>query len=280
MLEKGIIIFAIGHPYYGRYAFNLAITIKAVEDIPIAVVHDSTSLSHLDDSQKAVFDILIPSELKPGCGAKLNAYNLSPFDKTLLLDADMIWLPVHKPSELFEELSGVEFTGITEGSTDNLSSHYFFWAEVEEMRKKYEITGTIHQWRTEVLYFEKGEKIASVFEDALKINESHGLSKVKEFAEGIPDELSINIAAAKHEINPHKPNWQPSYWAQLFQNSIPQVDTLYRQYYLLSAGGNMTTENVKQLYNRIVKAQAPKLGLTHCFGLQSKHSFLPQRRKS
>lgn len=280
MLEKGIVIYALGHPYYGRYAHNLAVTIKAVEDFPIAVVHDISSLSHLDDKQKSVFDRMVFTDIKPGCGGKLHAYKHSPFEKTLLLDADMIWLPQHKPSELFNELNGVEFTGITEGSTDNPSAHYFFWAEVEEVREKYNITGTIHQWRTEVLYFERSEKVAGMFADAIKINEKHGLSKVKEFAEGIPDELSINIAAAKHDLHPHKLRWQPSYWAQLFQNQIPQADTLYREYYLLSAGGNMSTENVKQLYNRIVKAQAPKLGLSFAFGLQSKHSFLPQRRKS
>ena len=280
MLEKGILIFALGHPYYGRYAYNLAITLKAIEKVNIAVVHDSTSLSHLDDSQKSVFDTLIPCDLKPGCGAKLHAYELSPFEKTLLLDADMLWLPVHSPSELFNELNGIEFTGITEGSTDNPSSHYFFWAQIEEIRSKYEITGCVHQWRTEVIYFERSEKVESVFKDAVSIHDNHGLSSVKEFAEGIPDELSINIAAAKHGVNPHKPNWQPSYWPQLYKNLIPNVSTLYRDFYLLSAGGNLNTENVKQLYNTIVKAQAPKIGHTHCFPLQSKYSFLKERRKS
>lgn len=280
MLEKGILIFAIGHPYYGRYAFNLAVTIKAVEDIPIAVVQDSTGLSHLDDYQKAVFDKTILADIKPGCGAKLHAYDLSPFEKTLLLDADMLWLPVHKPSELFDQLKGVEFTGITEGSTDNPSSHYFYWAQIEEIREKYNITGTVHQWRTEVMYFERSEKLKAMFEDAKGIHADHGLKSVKPFAEGIPDELSINIAAAKHELSPHKPNWQPSYWPQLYQNRVPEFGTLYREYYLLSAGGNMNTENVKRLYNTLVKAQAPKVGLSHCFPLQSKYSFLTERRKS
>lgn len=280
MLEKGIIIFAIGHPYYGRYAFNLAVTIKAVEDIPIAVVHDATGLSHLDDYQKSVFNKMILADLKPGCGAKLQSYDLSPFEKTLLLDADMLWLPVQKPSELFEKLKGVEFTGITEGSTDSPSAHYFYWAKIEEIREKYKVTGTVHQWRTEVLYFERSEKVAAMFEDAKSIHKDHGLTSVKPFAEGTPDELSINIAAAKHELNPHKPNWQPSYWPQLHQNRIPEPGTLYRDFYLLSVGGNMNTENVKKFYNTLVKAQAPKVGLSHCFPLQSKYSFLTERRKS
>jgi len=280
MLEKGILIFALGHPAYGHYAFNLAVTIKAVEDIPIAVVHDESALSHLSDQQLSIFDKKIPSSIKPGCGAKLHAYDLSPFEKTLLLDADMLWLPQRNPSELFESLKGIEFTGITEGSTDNPSSHYFFWAEVEEMREKYHITGVIHQWRTEVVYFERSEKVSDMFELAKRIHSNHGLSKIKSFAEGVPDELGINIAAAKYEFSPHDPDWKPSYWPQLFQNQIPEYGTLYRQYYLLSVGGNINTENVKKLYNQIVKAQAPKVGLSHAFPLQSKHYFLLERRKS
>lgn len=280
MLEKGILIFAIGHPYYGRYAFNLAVTIKAVEDITVAVVHDSTGISHLDEYQLKVFDKCIKADIKPGCGAKLHAYDLSPFEKTLLLDADMLWLPVHQPSELFDQLKGIEFTGITEGSTDNPSSHYFYWAQIEEIREKYGVTGTVHQWRTEVMYFERSDKLKAMFDDAKSIHADHGLKSVKPFAEGIPDELSINIAAAKHDLHPHKPNWQPSYWPQLYQNRVPEFGTLYREYYLLSVGGNMNTENVKRLYNTLVKAQAPKIGLSHCFPLQSKYSFLTERRKS
>lgn len=280
MLEKGITIFALGHPYYGRYAFNLAVTIKAVEDIPIALIHDATGISHIDETQRKVFDRLVPCELKPNCTAKLHAYELSPFEKTLLLDADMVWLPVHKPSELFDELKGIEFTAITEGSTANPSAHYFFWAEVDEIRDRFKIDGVIHQWRTEVIYFERSEKVRDMFSDAISINSNHGLSKVKPFAEGIPDELSINIAAAKHDIHPHKENWQPSYWAQLHQNQVPQESALYREYYLLSVGGNVNTDNVKRVYNNLVKAQAPKIGLSFCYGLQSKHSFLTERRKS
>lgn len=277
---KGIVLFSAGHPYYGRYAYNLAVSIKAVEDISITLIHDQSSITHLDEAQRGIFNKMILADLPKNCSSKLKAYELSPYEKTLVLDADMVWLPIHKPSELFNDLNGVEFTAITEGSTDNPSGHYFFWAEVSEIREKYEINGTIHQWRTEVMYFERSEKVAAMFSDAISIYIDHGLSKVKEFADGVPDELAINIAAAKHDIHPHKPNWQPSYWPQLHQHQIPQADTLYRNYYLLSAGGNMNTDNTKRIYNNIIKAQSPKIGLSFCYGLQSKHSFLAERRKS
>lgn len=280
MLDKGFLIIISGHPYYGHYAFNLGVTLKAAGECQIALVYSKSAISHLDESQRSIFDYLIEEELPANCSAKLHAYRLSPFEKTVVLDADMVWLPVHQPEELFTELNGVEFTAITEGSTEKPSGHYFFWAEVSEIRDKYKIDGNIHQWRTEVMYFERSEKVAAMFSDAINIYNNHGLTKIKDFAEGVPDELAINIAAAKHGIEPHKPNWQPSYWPRLHQDKIPEPGTLYREYYLLSAGGNMNTDNTKKLYNNIVKAQAPKIGLSFAFGLQSKHSFLPERRKS
>jgi hypothetical protein len=277
---RGILIFAIKHPYYGRYAYNLAVTIKAVENIPIAVVYDDSSMNHLSGDQLKVFDkrIHAPESIQKNCGAKLWAYEMTPFEHTLVLDADMLWLPKKKPSELLDILEGSPFTAITEGCTDHPTSHYFFWAEVDEIRAKYGVD-KIYQWRTEVMYFEKGKKAKKLFDDARAIHANPNL-KVKTFAEGIPDELAINIAAAIGDIHPHADRWQPSYWPQLFQNRVPEPATLYRDYYLLSVGGNHTTENVKLFYNRLVKAQAPKIGQGHCFPVQSKHSFLTERRKS
>lgn len=277
---NGVIIFSLGHPQYGRYSYNLAVTIKAVENVPICLVHDYSSVSHLSEQQLEIFDIRIPSSMQPSCGSKLHAYDLSPFEKTIVLDADMAWLPTRKPSELFKSLDGIKFTAISEGSTVNPSSHYFFWANIEEIRDKYKITGTVHQLRTEVMYFEKSEQVQRMFKKAQDIYINHGLSYVKEFAGGVPDEMALNIAAGIEGVEPHDINWKPSYWAQLFGNQIPELGTLYREYYLLSCGGNHNTENVKKLYNSIVKAQAPKISHSHCFPLQSKHSFLENRRKS
>lgn len=279
MLEKGIVIFALGHPMYGCMAFNLAVTIKAVDFIPVCVVYDDTAISHLSSQQTIVFDEMVHApHLKPGCGVKLSAYNLSPYEETIVLDADMIWLPRKTPAELFSEIGDRDFLAISEGDTDNPSGEYFFWANVDEVREKYGVD-KIHQWRTEVMYFKKGDVAEKIFTDAIAINEKPGLSYVKEFAGGIPDELGINIGCAISEIESLS-GFKPSYWPSMHQHRIPEFDTLYRNYYLLSVGGNHATENVKKFYNQIVKAQAPKIGLQHCFPLQSKHTYLVERRKS
>jgi len=107
---RGIMLVATGHPYYGNMAYNLAISIKSVEDISIAVVFTGASLSHLSASQVAIFDhkIEAPDDYRTGFGVKLHLDQLTPYDQTLCLDVDMLWLS-RKPSDLFDELNGKQF---------------------------------------------------------------------------------------------------------------------------------------------------------------------------
>ncbi len=277
-MTKGIVIIASGHPQYGRMAYNLAVSIKAAENFPVACIYSGPAITHLSEAQRKVFDYLIPAELPQTCCAKVYAYENSPFDCTLLLDADMIWLPIHNPSELFADLDGVEFTAISEGDTDNPAGHYFFWADIEEIKNKFDVE-KVNQYRTEVMYFIKSEKIEAFFNKAKELITGHGLSKVKKFAGGVADELVINIAAAIYGLEPHDKNWRPSYWPRLHGDVIPDPSDLYRKYYLLSVGGNHAPSGTQKFYNGLMKAQSRKIGHQHLFALQSKYSYLPEREK-
>lgn len=282
---KGIIIFALGHPYYGRLAFNLAVTLKAAGDIPITVVRTERSLAHLSARQLSVFDNIVdlPDGVPAGCGAKLWANEIAPYDSTLLLDADMLWLPKKQPFELFEHLAGTSFTAITEGYYDyetgnhNIHPKYFFWADPLEIKQKYKVKADkIYQWRSEVMYFEKGA--GKLFKTAQKVFLKHGLASHIPYATGVADELGINIAAAVHDIHPHVFNWQPSYWHLMGGGHIPDFQTLYGKWYLMSFGGNTATGASKNMYDRLVKAACYKTGFQHVFALQSKIDYLKERK--
>jgi hypothetical protein len=240
-------------------------------------VHSGAALSHLNERQREIFDYAIPALLEPNCGAKLHAYEHSPFERTLVLDADMLWLPGKKPSELFAELEGVEFTCISEGNSDKPAGHYFFWAGLEEIRTRYNVK-KVWQLRTEVMYFTKSPENEAVFADAVKVFAAPGLATIKKFAHGVPDELAMNIACAIHEVEPHRADWKPSYWARLHRDVIPEPAQLYRDYYLISAGGNHATPTLQKFYNSLVKAQARKVGHNPIFSLQDKFQFLNERR--
>lgn len=291
MDAKGILIVAVKSPYYGRMCYNLAVTIKAAEDTPIAVVYSGRSLNHLSEKQMDIFDhvIELPSDIPENCGAKLWANVLTPFKQTLLLDADMLWLPKKKPSQLFEELSEYNFTGIAEGyydiETQENKAHpqYFFWADPAEIAEVYKVkTGKIYQWRSEVVFFKKAD---AIFNLAQKVFLNPKLHSIKYYASGVADELGLNVAAAVKGINPHVFQWSPSFWDRMYGGQVPELGGLYSKYYLASFGSNWNGLQSQSLYNRLVKAACYKLGtekgikIEHVFPLQSKKGILPERSK-
>lgn len=291
MLKKrGILLLATGHPYYGRMSYNLAMSIKAVDpDFPICIVHSERSLNHLSDHQHRHFDdmILLSESKARGFGCKLHLDELSPFEETLFLDADMAWLPLRGPGQLMDELSNAEYSGITEGYYDietndrsEVSKKYYFWADIEEIIKKYQLlTGKIYQWRSEVIYFKKTERVKSFFATARDIHANHGLKSIIMFGNQIPDELGINISAAIHGFEPHKYKWIPALWPRLHGNNTTNFEEIYNRYYLLSCGSNYATGDIKKLYDRIIKCAAGKFHTQHVFPLIDKKSFIPDRAK-
>jgi len=273
-MNKGIIIIATGHPYYGRMAFNLALSIKAVENIPIALIYRPPGINHLNEDQRKLFDhlILLTDSFGNGFATKLFLDQLTPFDETLYLDSDMLYLPFVKPSEFMSTLKGIEYTGITEGSTDDPNPGYYFWADPDELKKVYGVD-PVYQWRSELIYFEKGTQ---VFSKARELDPANELSSTKKFAGQIPDELYLNIATAILKIRPHVYKWRPAYWPRMHGDYIkPELNG----YYLVSFGSNYASPQMKSLYQRISKNAAATLGMQHEFELHSKRSFLEDRKK-
>lgn len=275
---KGIVIVAVGHPAYGRLAYNLAVSIRSVEKFPIAVLYSGRALNHLSENQKSYFDHIIEmgEDIIEGTCSKLFAYKYTPFDCSLLLDADMLWLPKQKPSDLFNQLDGVTFTGITEGDEDRPNDKYYFWADVPEIKQVYKPEGKIYQWRTEVLYFTRDA--GYIFEDAIRIVRNPNLKSIKNFAYKPPDELGINIACAIHNIDPHVYKWQPSFWHLMNGGIVPEAAVLYFKYWLISFGSNMAPGTIKNIYNKLMKAACYKLGLQHVFTLNNKRDYMPERK--
>ena len=287
MLEKGFIIFAVAHPQYGRLAWNLALTLKNAGPCHVTVVRTERSLNHLNESQQEIFDNIIdlPDNVPMGCGAKLWAYDISPYEKTLLLDADMLWLPQKTPSELFAELNGVSFTAITEGyhnydGAHDINKMYFFWADPDEVKEKYPVAADrVYQWRSEVMYFERSEEVESFFQTAKAAYLSPGLKSEKSFGEVTADELALVIAAGVHDVHPHQYKWSPSYWHLMNGGQIPEFGQLYRNYWLVSFGARFASSNSKLLYDRLVKAACYKMGVQHVFPLIAKKEYLQSRQK-
>ncbi len=110
-MKKGIIILATGHAFYGRMAYNACISIKATDkEFHVALVYDHSAISHLSHRQRAIFDFMIPVA-ETGFAGKLGLDLVTPFEETVFIDADTVWLPNKSPHALFESIPECAFTG-------------------------------------------------------------------------------------------------------------------------------------------------------------------------
>jgi len=281
----GILIIATKHPYYGRTAFNLACSIKAGnKDCPVAVLHSGRGLAHLSEYNKEIFDYAIEMpEHDYRVGTKLFCIDYTPFENTLVIDADNLWFQKRNPVDLFKELENFDFAAISEGYIDFSTGHnelrtdYFMWANVDEIKNAYGLTGKMYQFRSEVLWFKKTERIEQMFKTAQDIFLNPKINIMK-FGGVVPDECPLNIACSMYGIEPHSYKWQPCFWDRIHKNESKKDARLYEKFWLMSTGGNNVTSYCVKLYNRLAGAACYKLGLQFLFTLQPKKRVIEERK--
>lgn len=286
---RGIFILAMGHAYYGLMAYNLALSIKAQSpDAKITLGYADNSLSHLGESSRAMFDkiIHVPEKFITKDGmrhyvkAKTHLYELSPYDETLVLDADMVWLPRRGVNQLFEELSEVEFTMQARGRAD-ISNHvpddFSWWCNVNQLKEKWGFSkGWYYNLSSEVIWFKKTDKVKQFFKTAQDAY-ADPLIDFKSFGGyAIPDELVFAISMIRNDFYPHR-MWIPAFWEQAEGTAITSPSQLYDSYYLLSAGGKRNSKQTIKYYDGIVHNAGRHFGVTHLWKLKHKGDYLPER---
>ncbi len=287
---KGVLLISLGHSEYGRMAYNLAVSLlNSAPDLKIHLVFTPSAIAHLNEGQKQIFSSMkeAPKEAYIRNGnveyikAKSMMYELSPFDTTIFLDVDMIWLTKNSINELFEELEGLNYTCQNENnielSADELDEKYSQWANVKEVKEVYEFTeGKFYSLHSELIYFKKTEENKHFF-DEWKNQYENLKVKYTDFANGIPDELPLCIASIICNKYPHEDGYLPVYWKN--REKPIERSELISEFYAYSIGGNRLTSEQVQTYNDFVQYYMNKIGSRFVFKTESKISFLPERKK-
>lgn len=266
-MSSGIILIALGHPYYSHMAYNLAVSIKYHGDIPITMICSKGSLNQLHDWQRHIWDeveIDLNQLQRNGnieyLKAKTLIYDLSPYDKTIFLDVDTLLLPFKNFNDLFK-LNGLVFANRGEVAEGGGKSQ---WVDVKEIFTTYDINHW-YDLSSEFIYFEKSDLNKKVFDDAKKyydddsipvvtFKEKHKEKKngITMFAGGKPDEIPFGIAIEKNNIRFQSP-FLPSYWQPQYFNVSKTEDFIKKNFYMLSAGGAFVQSNVKKIYDQTAK---------------------------
>lgn len=263
---RGIVLIALKNAYYVRAAFNLAVSLRQPDNgaANIMLITQESIFNDLNSQQKWLFPkkkFLSDVEAENPFLVKLMLPTLSPYDETLYIDVDTVWLPNKKVSWLFDELSTTDFAIANRGyikKTEGQDDKGYDWALLSEMFKA---TGTDQflDVASEVIYFRKTDAVKGLFETAMTFYLTNSI--VNKFIGGHqPDEPSLAYAIEKTGIKPHAAPFFPSYWHRHNNQRPRRKEDIYNNYYLLSMGGSAVRDDIRKLYNGLMHYYTTKIG--------------------
>jgi alpha-N-acetylglucosamine transferase len=280
-MSKGVCIISAGSPYYGGWALNLAMGIRHTQpDAKICLLNYALGKNHIT-AQLGIFDevIEIPDEFVTRNGqksmirSKLCLHDLSPYDETIFIDADVIWFPTKKINDLFDELKDIDFTIGCRSKSDLDSKPRLVWSKAEDLK---EFGDSCYNLSSEFIYFKKSEKNAKFFELCQTIFDNPPI-KYTRFDGGVPDELAFQIAMMITDVKPHKTPYLPFYW-ELYEKKMKKVPEIYNtHFYGYSIGGAAVNSQQKMIYDSLVRFYSSKFGIGNPFLSKSKKDLFKTR---
>lgn len=274
--NTGILLISTGHVYYARLAYNLLTSIRYHDkNIPVSVLVAGDGFSYLDpECQKQFTDVIPISVGNDPYRVKLELDKLTPYDRTLFLDVDMVWCPNKTPQQLIDECKGSDFQCISRSRESVEELDLKFWMDLKEVGKEYLIT-EVYNISSEIMYFEKGTK---VFEKAREVYDSPKV-QINQFGAGYPDEayliIALELLKYKLKMNPWEPTyWQPRYYMRMHNRQHIQG------HYALSVGGAHTIQQIKEIYDSLMDMYFYHTGMPgHPFRFIEKSLIFNERRK-
>lgn len=286
-MSKGVVLIAVSHPYYGNYAHQLAVSIRCNDaDIPISIITDGSGISHLGTDKRKLFDKIIDinhehiqsNRMPDALKAKFALYDLTPYKQTIFIDADVIWCPKRKITEMFDQMGTALFSMANRGKIELRKAHekFIHWCN-PELLYQFDKTGSadLYNVASEFIYFVKCKETKMLFKEALKAYENP-VEGVKNFGHNIPDEYAFMVAMLKTGLIPHTAPFIPFYWEH-FERKNLHPHEIYPRFYGLSMGGNTNTRNSVSLYNNLANHYNRSIGIDGYFPAKDKRSFLPER---
>lgn len=282
MKNRGILLLALGHPNYGGMAFNMAVSIRRVSNIHIHLVWHGNALNHLTSEKLSYFDSkeICPDEcfIKNGqvryFKAKTFLYDLSPFDDTLYLDVDMLWLK--KPvEEMFELLKDTDFTMENRAEEIINEGTRYSWANARDLQAK-GLT-RLPNLHSEVIYFKKTERVKKYFDSAKRFYDNPTV-KPNVFNGDVADELAFLLAQMDTGLKPHLSPFQPAYWMYIDRKKTTSWTDIYNNYYLYSLGGKQMSTLMKEKYDQRVAANNMEMGIASSWKAVNKSKFEKARQ--
>jgi len=188
--SNGVLVLAVGAARYHRMAAALLISIRRCHpDWPLAAATDRPHLL------RRFVDVIVPVSIPPAgpYGLKLALNELSPFGRTLLLDADSLMVrPVPQVWDWFaSQPVGVIGYNVAEGE--------WFGRDIADVCREVGTT-TLPKFNGGLIHFDRSESAHAVFADARAFHRRYVELGFEPFRGTGADEPMLAMALAKHGI--------------------------------------------------------------------------------
>lgn len=188
-MSLGILVLCTQHDWYKAYAMICSLRLHNAT-IPVAVVAKRDVLNRFDNLD---IEAVEEDPTLKGFAHKLILDQYSPYERTLFIDADMLWLC--DPMEMIEVFKGMSYGARGKYISDTVSA---FGLDRKETCRKLNVESMVNIEGAGHAYFEKPECYA-IFERAREI-----LNNYDEVAPGarVADEDIIAIVMTEFGIEP------------------------------------------------------------------------------
>lgn len=260
-MSKGITLVAIGDPAYGKFAFNMAMSLKAYNNIPIQLIYEEKTISHLSQWHIDFFDVMMEvkkedcydgARLNPG-RLKLKLYDYLFFDETIYLDVDGLCIKNIEP--IFEMCKdGYYFTQVVgEHKIESIQDEFneIQWATISQMIDYYhlKIGDVVPAINSSFQYIKKDPRAANLYQHAIRNFESPIPNEERSYKWGRqdyqPDELYMDVALAQIGLVPKMEVPLVIY----FDQRPMKIKEAEANFYLIGLyGGRLFTHQTLQTY--------------------------------
>ena len=285
-MSKGIVLLAFGKRGYGFSAYNLAVSIRAFNDtIPITVYHDEIAFSQIEPEKMKIFNdvrkisiniLYNDGKFDPGY-AKVNLYDLYPYDLNLYLDVDALCLKDIAPLfEIMEKKPDYFYTHIIGTHTIDKGKDFksMQWAWADDIWEHFKLKKDDVFYATNSSYqiVRKGKQ-AKKFYDQIKKNYANPIPVEKlrmKWGGGQPDELYMNAALCQLKI-PAQMNTDVMFFGGDLNYTFTEIENKFYFLSMYGAGAaNVSTTRLKyrEWYDRLLHKHFQNRNEAHIYKSQ------------